>query len=159
MSPLALLIALLSGCANDPMEQDINAYHDALTPLLAQNVKIAQGFLDVASKVKKGETDAPRIAERLTTELMPIADELRDGATKIEPVTPQLGEVHALLVQAWSARSASYHAMSDAWAQNDLVAFEAAKNKNLQSKLDEEKYFQKVNALAQPYGFQLDQYP
>jgi hypothetical protein len=49
--------------------------------------------------------------------------------------------------------------MSDAWAQNDLVAFEAAKNKNLQSKLDEEKYFQKVNALAQPYGLQIDQYP
>ncbi len=159
MSPHALLIVLLSSCATDPMEQEISAYHDALAPLLAQNVKIAQGFLDVASKVKKGETDAPRIAERLTTELMPIADELRDGAAKIEPVTPQLGEVHTLLVQAWTARSASYHAMSDAWAQNDLVAFEAAKNKNLQSKLDEEKYFQKVNALAQPYGLQIDQYP
>ncbi len=159
MSPLALLIALVAGCGTDPVQQDVAAYHDAMKPLLAKNLVLAQGFLDVASKVKKGDTDAPQIAERLATQISPTADELRAEAEKIEPVTPQLGEAHAMLVRAWGDRAASYHAMSEAWSRNDPVAFDAARKQNLQSKLDEERYFQTVNGIAQPYGWVIDQYP
>ncbi|MES2638272.1 MAG: hypothetical protein V4850_02275 [Myxococcota bacterium] len=159
MSPLPLLISLLAGCGTDPVQEDVAAYHDAMTPLLAKNLVLAQGFLDVASKVKKGDTDAPQIAERLVSEITPAADQLRAEAEKIEPVTPKLGEAHALLVRAWGDRAASYHAMSDAWAQNDPAAFDLARKKNLQSKLDEETFFQTVNTIAQPYGLLIDQYP
>ncbi|MDP2317300.1 MAG: hypothetical protein Q8P41_30720 [Pseudomonadota bacterium] len=159
MSPFALLIALLAGCGTDPVQQDVTAYNDAMRPLLAKNLVLAQGFLDVASKVKKGDTDAAKIAERLATEISPAADQLRVEAEQIEPVTPQLGEAHTLLVRAWTERAASYHAMSDAWAQNDPTAFDAARKRNLQSKLDEEKFFQTVNTISQPYGVVLDQYP
>jgi hypothetical protein len=141
------------------MQQDIVAYQGEMQPLLTRNLVLAQDFLDVASKVKKGETDAPQIAERLAKELTPLADDLQAQAQHIEPVTPQLGEAHALLVKAWSDRAASYHAMTDAWNRNDLPAFEAARKKNLQSKLDEEKFFQTVNALGTPYGVVIDQYP
>ncbi len=159
MAPFALLIAFLAGCGSDPVQADVVAYHDAMQPLLGRNLALARSFLDIASRVKKGETDAPRIAERLTTELVPTADTLKSEAERIEPVTPQLGEAHALLVQAWTERAASYHAMADAWAQNDPAAFDSARKKNLQSKLDEERYFQTVNTLSQPYGLVLDQYP
>jgi hypothetical protein len=159
MAPLTLLIAFLAGCGNDPVQQDVEAYHAAVQPLLGRNLTLAQGFLDIASKVKKGETDGPRIAERLTTELAPAADALQAEISTIEPVTPQLGEAHAVLVQAWTDRAGSYHAMADAWARNDPAAFDAARKRNLQSKLDEERYFQTVNTLSQPYGLVLDQYP
>lgn len=159
MAPLTLLIALLAGCGSDPVQQDVATYHGAMEPLLARNLVLAQSFLEIASQVKKGETDAPQIAERMAKELGPTAEALRAEAEKIEPVTPQLGEAHAVLVQAWSDRAVSYRAMGDAWAQNDPAAFDAARKKNLQSKLDEERYFQTVNALSQPYGLVLDQYP
>ncbi len=157
-SPL-LLISLFVGCGSDPVEQDVATYQAALQPLLAQNLVVAQGFLDVASQIKKGETDAPQIAERLQKELGPLADSLSAAAGKIEPRTPALGEAHAVLVRAWTDRAASYHAMSDAWTANDLAGFENARRKNLQSKLDEEKFFQTVNGLTEPYGLRIDQYP
>jgi hypothetical protein len=159
MAPSFLLIAFLAACGRDPMQQDLVTYQGAIQPLLGKNLTLAQDFLDVASKVKKGETDAPQIAQRLATELTPLADDLKAQAEHIEPVTPQLGEAHTLLVKAWGDRAASYHEMSDAWARNDLPGFEAARKKNLQSKLDEEKFFQTVNVLGQPYSVVIDQYP
>lgn len=154
-----LLISWLAACGSDPVQEELTAYHDTMQPLLGRNLLLARGFLDVASKVKQGEADAPRIAERLATELTPTADALQAEVSRIEPVTPSLGEAHAVLVKAWTDRASAYHEMSAAWAKNDLPGFESARRKNLQSKLDEERYFQLVNGLVQPYGLALDQYP
>lgn len=159
MSPPALLIPFLLACGRDPLRQDVEAYGAAMEPVLAKNLVLAQGFLDVASKVKKGETDGLRIAERMDKELVPLADELRADAGKIQPSTPALADAHAMLVKAWEDRSTAYHAMSDAWARNDVPAFDVGRKQNVQSKLDEEKYFQAVNGLTEPYGVVLDQYP
>jgi hypothetical protein len=159
MATLPLLIAFLVGCGSDPVQEDVTAYHAAMQPLLGRNLVLAQAFLDVASKVKKGEADAPRIAERFATELTPTAEALRVEVSAIDPATPQLGDAHAVVVQAWTDRASAYDAMSQAWARNDLAGFDAARKKNLQAKLDEERYFQSVNALSAPYGLELDQYP
>lgn len=159
MATLPLLIALLTGCGSDPVQEDVTAYHAAMQPILGRNLMLAQAFLDVASKVTKGETDGPRIAERFATELLPTAETLRAEASAVEPATPPLSEAHGVLVKAWTDRAGAYQAMTDAWARNDLAAFEAARKKNLQSKLEEERYFQAVNSLSAPYGLELDQYP
>lgn len=159
MAPTFLLIAFLGGCGPDPVEQDAVAYHAAVTPLFSQNLVIATGFLDIASRVKKGEAPPEQVAQRLSTELSPAADQLKAAVEKIEPVTPALGEAHTVLVRAWTDRAAAYHAMNDAWNANDPVAFEAAQKQNLQSKLDEERYFSTANAALAPYGLVLDQYP
>lgn len=154
-----LIIALLAGCGSDPVEQDVVAYQAAMQPLLARNLQLAQGFLDVASKVKKAELDGAQIAERMAQQVVPAADALQADAKKIEPATPALADAHAMLVQAWSDRATAYHTMSDAWASGDVGAFDAGKKKNLQSKLDEEKYFTTVNGITGAYGVVLDQYP
>lgn len=159
MAAPLLLIAWLAACGSDPVETDVVAYQSAMQPLLVRNQAVAQGFLDVASKVKKGEMDGAQIAQKLSTEVSPAADALRDEAAKIAPATPALADAHAVLVQAWSDRASSYHAMSDAWTAGDLAAFDNGKKKNLQSKLDEERYFQTVNQLLRPYDLLLDQYP
>ena len=159
MAPTLLLIAFLGGCGPDPVEQDAAAYYAAVTPLFGQNLVIATGFLDIASRVKKGEAPPEVVAVRLGTELTPAADQLKAAVEKIEPVTPALGEAHTILVHAWTDRAAAYHAMNDAWIANDPAAFDAARKKNLQSKLDEERYFQTANAALAPYGLILDQYP
>lgn len=159
MAPLLLLIGSLVGCGSDPLQQDVVTYQASVQPLFTRNLVLAQGFLDVASKVKKGETDGPAIAERLSREMTPVADELATAAATIEPRTPQLDAAHAMLVKAWQDRAAAYHAMNDAWAKNDPAAFEAARKRNLQSKLDEERYVQTVNALGTPYGVVIDQFP
>lgn len=130
-----------------------------MRPIFAKNLGLAQGFLDIASKVKKGETDGPRIAERLNVELVPLADQLRAEAAGVKPATPALADAHALLLGAWTDRATAYHGMSDAWAKGDLVGFDVSKKKNSQSKIDEEKYFHAANAVTGPYGVVLEQYP
>jgi hypothetical protein len=159
MAPVALLIALLAGCGVDPARHDVETYDAAMKPVLARNLVLARSFLDIASRVKKGETDGPKIAEQMKTDVVPLADEVEASATKIQPTTPALADAHAILVKAWADRAESYHAMSDAWAKGDLAAFDAARKRNVQSKLDEEKYFQAANAVTSAYGVTIEQYP
>lgn len=158
VNPLPLLVWLVA-CGADPVEQDVLAYQTAMEPLLARNLVLAQGFLDVASKVKKAEMDGGQIAEKLARDVVPVADALVAEAGSIEPATPALADAHAQLLRAWGDRATAYHGMADAWMASDLAAFDTSRKKNLQSKLDEEKYFQTVNALTGPYGVVLDQYP
>jgi hypothetical protein len=159
MAPLPLLIALLVGCGQDPMHDDAAAYHAAMQPLVARNLLLARGFLDIASQVRKGETDGARIAVRLDAELTPLADFLQTEASTLKPATAQLGDAHAVLVHAWSERAAAYHALSAAWTAGDPAALEAARQRNLQAKVEEERYFRTVNELFSAYGLELDQYP
>jgi hypothetical protein len=159
MAPLPLLIALLTGCGPDPVQDDVAEYHAAMQPLVARNLLLARGFLDIASQVKKNTTDGAGIAARMDAELTPLADLLQQQAAALTPATAQLGDTHAILVHAWTERAGSYHALSSAWASGDPAAFDAARRRNLQAKLEEERYFQSVNAVFAPYGLELDQYP
>ena len=49
--------------------------------------------------------------------------------------------------------------MHRAYTKADAEAYQAAFDKNVESKLAEEDYFNKVNRLLEPYGYHVDQFP
>jgi hypothetical protein len=159
MRPLALLIVLALACVGDSAQQDVLAYESAMAGPLQENEALARLFLELASRVKKGETDGPAIADLLAKDLIPAAAKLDAAARALRPATPALADQHAVLVAAWGGRLAAYQAMLAAWEANDLAAFDAASRKNLESKLAEESYFSHVNEVVAPHGVLIDQYP
>ncbi len=154
-----MLSLFLFSCGGDPVAADVQSYAVAMDAPLQRNQALAQRFLDIASGVKKGETSGEKIAGVLTGELVPEADALVTEIAAIAPSTPKLKDAHSILVKAWTDRSGAYHAMADAWTVGDLPAFDAAQKRNLQSKLDEERYFTHANAIAGEYGLVIAQYP
>lgn len=155
----AMFTLLLVSCGGDPAAADIQTYAAAMSSPLEKNQALAQHFLDIASGVKKGETTGEKIADVMVKELVPEADALVAEVSAIQPSTPKLKDAHSGLVKAWTDRSGAYHAMADAWTVGDLAAFDAAQKRNLQSKLDEERYFTEANAIAGEYGLVITQYP
>lgn len=156
---LSMALALGVSCGGDPLAADAATYHAAMTPALTQNMALAQQFLDIAAQVKKKEMDEEAIIRRWQEKVIPLADGLKAEAEAIEPSTPQLQELHGEIKAAWTARSQAYREMQAAYRNNDADGFQKASKANLDAKLAEERYFQEVNALLEPYGYHLDQFP
>lgn len=159
---LALTLAPLlpfSACGGDPVGKDAASYYNQMTPALEQNMALAQQFLEIAALVRKEELQGDKLVKLWKSDIMPTADELLADAKAIEPATPQLSELHLALIDAWDDRARSYHDMYSAWEKSDTTAFARAQQANVQAKLAEERYFQDVNALLDPYGYHLDQFP
>ena len=158
---LALFLALLTlvGCGGDPVAADAAAYQDAMAPALATNVELAQEFLALAAKVKKSEVDADEIHATWKKKVIPLAEDLHSQADAIEPSTPELATLHAQLVDAWADRAEAYRDMHAAYKKADADTFQEAFDRNVEAKLAEEDYFNKVNRMLEPYGYHLDQFP
>ncbi|MCP4807196.1 MAG: hypothetical protein GY913_21175 [Proteobacteria bacterium] len=156
---IAVLAALGVACSGDPVAADAAAYQDAMAPALATNVELAQEFLEVAAQVKKGDVDADAIHRRWKGSVLPLADDLHEQAQAIHPATPELAGLHAQLVDAWGDRAEAYRSMHSSYAKADADSFQDAFDKNVEAKLAEEDYFNKVNRLLEPYGYHLDQFP
>lgn len=150
---------LAVGCGPGEAESDAIAYAAAMESPLRENHLLSERFLDLASKVKKGETDGSAIAEVMARELVPAADALAAKVRGIDPSTPALDDAHAAIVTAWTTRAEAWHAMAAAWTDNDPVAYDAAVKRNLQGKLDEERYFTEVNAVVGELGVVVRQFP
>jgi hypothetical protein len=152
-------MVLAAGCGPGEAEADAIAYAAAMESPLRENQLLSERFLDIASKVKKGEMDGGAIAEVMARDLVPTADALAAKARGIDPATPALDDAHATIVTAWNARAEAWHAMTTAWTNNDTSAFDAAVKQNLQGKLDEERYFTEVNAVVGELGVVVRQFP
>lgn len=164
MKNLPLCFALsfvlpLSACGGDPLAKDAASYYNQMTPALEQNMALAQEFLEIAALVRKDELHGDKLVRRWKDEIMPLANGLLKDAKAIEPATPQLAELHLGLVEAWDTRARAYHDMYAAWEKSDTTAFARAQQVNLEAKLAEERFFQDANALLDPYGYHLDQFP
>jgi len=155
---LPVVFAILA-CAGGPESDVAGAYVAAMQPVLTENGALAQRFLTEASRVKKKETDGATLEAMLHAELAPQAAALLTKAKAVNPGDPKLDDAHALLVKAWTARSAAYAALEDAWTRGDVLAWDAAMKQNAQAKVDEEAYFTQIDAALAPYELRLEQYP
>ena len=156
---LFLVLGLVLACGGDPLAEDAADYTEAMQQPLADNMALAQEFLEVAAEVKRGNVEADDIHARWEKKVLPMADGLYDQVQAIHPSTPELATLHSQLVGAWGDRAEAYHSMHRAYEKADADAYQTAFDKNVESKLAEEDYFNKVNRLLEPYGYHLDQFP
>lgn len=159
MAPGILLIQLLGGCLFGGERSDVMAYKESMAPVLQKNGILAQEFLEVASRVKKGELDGSATAERFRRNAVPLAQEIATRAATVEPDTDTLAAAHATLVKAWSNRAIAYRDLATAWNAADAGAYDAARQRDLQVRYDELAYMQAVNAVCIQYGVVIDLYP
>ena len=155
----APLLALLTACGPDPADEAAGSYVAAMQPVLTDNVALAQDYLDMAGRIKKGELDGGGVAEKMARDIGPLAGKIHRGALAVHPADTQLADLHAQLVNTWSDRAKTYAAMSAAWAAGDDAAYETARASNLQVKVAEETAFGGINAWLGAHGQYLDQYP
>ncbi len=155
----APLVALLTACGPDPADEAASGYVSVMQPVLTDNVTLAQEYLDMAGRIKKGALDGGGIAEKMARDIGPLAAKVHKGALAVQPADPKLADLHAQLVNTWSDRSKAYAAMSSAWAAGDEAAYETARAANLQVKVAEETAFGEINAWLGAHGQYLDQYP
>ncbi|HJN76398.1 MAG TPA: hypothetical protein QGF58_20895 [Myxococcota bacterium] len=156
---LILVVGLVLACGGDPLADDAADYTEAMATPLEDNMALAQEFLEVAAEVKRGNVKADDIHRRWEKRVLPLADKLYDEVQAIQPETPELATLHQQLVDAWGDRAEAYHSMHRAYTKADAEAYQAAFDKNVESKLAEEDYFNKVNRLLEPYGYHVDQFP
>ena len=97
----------------------------------------------------------------LETDLIPHAETLKLKASSIAEDLGQneLGQVHSILVNAWTLRAAAYKQMVEAYEQSDTQIFDRALSNNNSSKNDEETYFSQVNRYFQTENLRLVQFP
>lgn len=159
MRPGLLLIVLTAGCALDAEGNDVRAYREQMLPVLQKNALLAQEFLDVASKAKKGELDGSGSADRFRRNAVPLAQEIAARVASIDPKTDALQASHDQIVKAWSNRATAYRDLATAWQAGDAVAYDGARAREVQVRLDEEAYMASVNAVTAPHGVVIDLYP
>lgn len=155
--PLGALTALLA-CGPSDDEVAAQTYATTMTPVLAENLTLARAHLVAAAAAQKSN-DGAAIAERVHAEYAPAAKSLHARAVAATPTEPTLAETHGQLVRAWNDRATAYAELDAAWASRDVNAFDAAVKKNLRAHLEEEAYFNAINAQLAPYGLHLEQYP
>ena len=71
------------------------AWDKAMSPTLTRNQQLGQRFVELASAVRKGETDGATVAARLDDELIPAADQLRAQAAAIQASDPAVATAHS----------------------------------------------------------------
>ncbi len=159
MSPGLLLIPLLTACALDNTRADVESYRTSMQPVLQKNAILAQEFLEVASRVKRGEVDGQTSSERFARSAVPLAQEISTKVSAVHPKTEALKTSHEQLVKAWSNRAIAYRDLATAWQAGDPAAFDAARARDVQVRLDEESYVASVNVITNRYGVLIDLYP
>ncbi len=159
MAPGILLISMLAGCVLDQQRADVETYRTSMQPVLQKNAVLAQEFLEVASRVKRGEMDGVTGSERFARNAVPLAQEISTKVAAVHPKTEALKSAHEVLVKAWSNRAIAYRDLATAWQSGDPDAFDAARARDVQVRIDEEGYVTSVNAVTNRYGVLIDLYP
>jgi hypothetical protein len=155
--PGLVLLGLL-GCG-DPVAEAIASYQGQMAPLMAQNTSIANQYLALAKAVHKDHTPTDQVAVRISAEVVPAADALRDSIVRIHPSLDELDPVHAQAVSGWTLQAEAYREMTTAYARSDLAGFTEAQKKLSQAKVTIKNYVKEVNRLLEPYGWHLDEFP
>lgn len=155
MTPFLLLTI---GCRQDPMARELQGYQMRVDPIFVINLDLANRFEEIELKLKQKQIDANTAAAQLQGQLLPAAESLQVAVSAIQPAEPALQDAHQLLVSAWSHRAAAWRALSVAWAAGDGAGFDAALQKDLDARLEEEKYIRTINTLAEPWAIVFDPY-
>jgi len=155
---MALLLVGICACG-DPVGQEAAGYHAAMVPLMRQNSLVAEQFLDMTAAIYKQKVPVAQIAERMRKDVLPMGDRLKADSMKIEVKTETLKDVHQAAVAAWTVQADGYHEMMKAFTDNNLDAFNSGSKKVGQSKVMVENYVRDANAVLEPYGYHLEEFP
>ena len=155
----ALLLATLLACGSDESADLVTAYHQAMTPPVNQNRELTQLYLELTTQLKNEKLDEAGLVRTWEEQVLPKADGLKAEVTSIQPENPQLAEVHAQVVAAWTQRASAYHGMHDAWKTADASAFDASFKEFSEAKALESAYFADANSILGAYGLRLEQFP
>lgn len=154
----ALMLLALTAC-NDPVAQEMAAYHEAMDPIMTENTRLASQFLVLAQEVLKDKQGTDRVVGRLETEVVPAANAVKTGIEAVEPGLEELADVHQQAINAWTLQAQAYHDMVSAYKNNDPQGFQSGQKKLGQAKVTIENYVKEVNRLLEPYGYHLDEFP
>lgn len=152
------LLSALTACG-DPLAEEAGTYHAAMVPLMRQNSVLAEQFLDMTGAIYKERVPIGQIADRMQKNVIPIAEKLKADGEKVPVRTEQLKDIHQAVVTAWTLQSDGYREMMKAYADNNQDAFNSGSKKVGQSKVMVENYIREVNAVLEPYGFHLEEFP
>lgn len=155
----ALLLATLLACGSDESANVVASYHQAMTPSVNQNRELTQLYLELTTQLKNEQLDEDGLVRTWEQQILPKADGLKAEVAAIQPDNPQLAEVHAQVVSAWTKRATAYHGMLDAWKSSDAAAFDASFKDFSEAKAIESAYFADANAMLGAYGLRLEQFP
>jgi hypothetical protein len=157
---LAQLFILVSvSCGRSGGALPIQEYYQAVRPLMYENKQLADQFTDLAGRIHLEQVTGDQVASEFETKLIPLAERLRSGASRIQLRDEQLSQVHGGLVEAWTLRSTAYTQMLKAYQESDTSIFEMAINTNASSKQKEESYFAQANGYFATENLHLFQFP
>ncbi len=154
-----LLLPMLLLSCGDPMADEIASYHAAMDPLMRQNTRLANKYLALAKAIHKEKSDSDQIVERIETEIIPLANQLKESMANIQTSSQQLTGLHQKAVAAWSNQAQAYRDLVAAYHGNDLESFNKAHGKVGEAKVMAEAYVREINNLMEPYGYHLDEFP
>ena len=159
MSSLRTLLPLaLVACAQAPEVVDAPVYQQAMAPLLVDNERIAQQFLELAGQLKSGKATAETVATRLEEDIQPAATDLAKAAEAIELTSPVLQMLHADLAGAWRARASNYRQMGICWESEDLPCMEESFRANLEVQHAEDIALLRLSLVLREHGYILGPY-
>ena len=150
---------LLAGCLQpDPAVLVATDYYQRLQPLLLENSLLAERVLfEAARQYNAGDKPAP-VAVTWTTDIVPLAEHLHHQASFVSAPEPFV-ERHSELVDLWGRRALLYRQLGEAVYTSDLPAWTDANKKNDELKLEEERWFDRLNESLAPIGLVVDPYP
>jgi len=154
-----LLLFTVTACGGSGGQLPIQDYFQAVQPLMFENKQLADSFTELAGQIHEGQVTGDQVAEQFKSKLIPLAESLRSGASRIQLRDKELSDVHAILLDAWTLRSTAYTQMLQAYQESDTSVFEMAMSTNTDSKQKEEIYFGQANRYFVTENLRLYQFP
>lgn len=156
---MSLVPALLASCLQpDPATLVATDYHERLRPLLHENSLLAERVLFQAARVYNEGDKTPPLAPGWAGEIVPLAEHLHHQASFVVAPDPYT-ERHAELVDLWGRRALVYRQIGEAVFTADAATFTDARKKADVLKLEEERWFDRLNEAIGPLGLLVDPYP
>jgi hypothetical protein len=156
---MILVPALLASCFEpDPATLAATDYFERLRPLLHENSLLAERVLSQAARVYNEGDKVPPLAPDWTGEIVPLAEHLHHQASFVTP-PDAYAEPHAQLVDLWGRRAQVYRQIGEAVFTADLASFTDGRRKADELKIEEERWFDRLNEVMAPMGLLVDPYP
>lgn len=150
---------LMLACAADPLTAAGQDYARQMQPLLVQNRAVGEQFLQLASKIKKGEADGALVAAQLQSGVIGPAKTMSVEVSAVRPQNSVLVTPHGQLSSAWRDRAEAYASIAAAYTARDTAAFDKAVLAAAAAADAEAQAADRLNAELLGTGIQIDFYP
>lgn len=158
MTVLPLLVALVACTDNSPEAQATRTWVHDLQPILLENTRLAEHVLWTAADLHDTRAE-PETARQVWAEaVVPTARQLTFQLEVIHAPDPWATR-QTSLEQIWGERATAYEEVQTALESGDRKQWQVGRERSMNAKLREEKWFDTINQELAPYHVTLDQYP